>query len=358
MFISGIPGLMGLPNTLVRSVQQVSITIAAGSTSNTATITSVNTPSSVVFYGGVTGALTGTVNASTCCASIVLTNATTVTATRNTSDASNSLTVNATVIEFYSTAVKSVQTGSATMTASTSQTATITSVNTANAVVVSNGWTTDFTSNGANVYSPLLDLTNATTVTASRATGTNNLTANFTVLEFNSGILNSSTQKGTVAFGAGDVTKTATITSVTTGQAMIVWNGFNPTSLNNSSNFFPWLTLSDASTVTGTRNTSGVATNVNFSVLEFKAADIKSLTRGSITIAGSSASNTASISAVTTSKCIANFLGHTNGTAAQTNFAAGAAEVALTNSTTVTASRGTAGSASTETLGYETVEFK
>jgi hypothetical protein len=80
----------------VKSVQAGTIALS-GVTSNTATISSVNTNKSVVLYGGIT--TTDTTGTLPPLAYLTLTNATTVTATRATS--SNTTTVSYTVLEFY-----------------------------------------------------------------------------------------------------------------------------------------------------------------------------------------------------------------------------------------------------------------
>ena len=83
----------------------------------------------------------------------------------------------------FGAGVKSVQTGTILMSGVTSNTATISSVNTAKSVVLFGGWTTDNTS-GSLLFAPYLTLTNATTVTATRSTISNTTTVSYTVLEF------------------------------------------------------------------------------------------------------------------------------------------------------------------------------
>ena len=83
----------------------------------------------------------------------------------------------------FGAGVKSVQTGTILMIGVTSNTATISSVNTAKSVVLFGGWTTDNTS-GTLTFAPYLTLTNATTVTATRSNTSNTTTVSYTVLEF------------------------------------------------------------------------------------------------------------------------------------------------------------------------------
>lgn len=80
----------------IKSIQAFSITIGSSSTSNTATITSVDTTKSVIFHTGNTGGSSTEIRSAQ--ASLVLTNATTVTASR--SNTTNALTVTGAVVEF------------------------------------------------------------------------------------------------------------------------------------------------------------------------------------------------------------------------------------------------------------------
>ena len=79
---------------------------------------------------------------------------------------------------------------------------------------------------------------------------------------------------------------------------------------------------------------------------------IKSVQRGTITLPGVS-SNTATITSVDTNKSMLNFLGVTESTSLTTNNAL--VRIALTNATTVTATRST--STGTSIVSYEVIEF-
>jgi len=82
---------------------------------------------------------------------------------------------------------------------------------------------------------------------------------------------------------------------------------------------------------------------------------IKSIQRGTITISSGAVSNTATISSVTTSKTQLNFLG--SSTTADLSLYLAFTRVTLTNSTTVTATRGGAGGHDTTTVSYEVIEY-
>lgn len=84
-------------STVVKSLQRGVISIADVPTSGTATITAVNTAKSVVLFGGIVASSGSTLNAS-----LVLTDATTVTASTNKSSGSGvTATVPWQVVEFY-----------------------------------------------------------------------------------------------------------------------------------------------------------------------------------------------------------------------------------------------------------------
>lgn len=88
-------------NSAIKSIQQTSITLnasAGGSLSNTATITAVNTAKTIILPAGSTLGGAAVTDLSIVLNSLVLTNATTVTATRTTSGVA--LTINFFVVEF------------------------------------------------------------------------------------------------------------------------------------------------------------------------------------------------------------------------------------------------------------------
>jgi hypothetical protein len=163
----------------VRSVQRGSITIAGASTSNTATITSVNLTTSIVTYLGCT--LVGAENPDHAFARVTLTDATTVTATKGAgTGGADNVVLNYDVVEFVSGALKSVQRGTITCAAGTA-TATISAVNTAKSAIQLLGFST-VNSGAFNTWLPRIELTDATTVTAT-ATATD-ATVGYQVVEF------------------------------------------------------------------------------------------------------------------------------------------------------------------------------
>jgi hypothetical protein len=166
----------------IKSIQAGTITIASGATSNTGTVTAVDPNNSVLIFLG--NELSGSTDPRTAYARIELTNATTITATRNTS-AANTNACNYVLIEFRPGVIKSVQRGTITASGAVSNTATITAVNTAKAWVMLLGWTTTGATDGTTrIYFCRATLTDATTVTFRRNEATSACTGSYQVVEF------------------------------------------------------------------------------------------------------------------------------------------------------------------------------
>jgi hypothetical protein len=88
------------------------------------------------------------------------------------------------------------------------------------------------------------------------------------------------------------------------------------------------------------------------------SSPIKSIQRGTITIPANATSATATITSVNTSKTMINFLGYNHDTA-YTSYSPNIVvpRITLTNSTTVTATKGTSHFASVTIVSYEVIEF-
>ncbi len=174
-------GMVGLWNasSMIESIQYGTISIT--SLTATATITSVDASRSILidlrqsnnWNGGTQPAYTSN--------TLVFTNATTITASRN---ASGGIVATASfcVVQFAPGVVRSVQSGL--MIGNSNQTATITSVNTAKSLVLSLGLEGDSGGRDDAFYGRLT-LTNATTVTLTRGVSNGSgMQAGYLVLEF------------------------------------------------------------------------------------------------------------------------------------------------------------------------------
>ncbi len=338
---------------IVKSVQQVAVTIAAGQTSGTANITAVTMASASEHYSGHLVNQT-TYNSATDLAGVALTSSTQVTATRNTSDASNALTVYVTVIDWKPSAITSIQRGTITLTGASSNTASLT-FTLANSAVQFNGLTTTYTGNNPNNYYGTLDLTSGT-ITASRGGTTNNMTVYYCLVEFASGVLNSNTQQGVCSGTAATVN--TTISSVTLAQTMLFYGGWKYTAGSSTADSQQrHIQLTTTTNVAGVQTgSSGGTASASFCVVEFKAADITSVNRGIITIATSGTTAAATITAVNTSLTIANHLGCDPAGASTNNGSVKRLTTVLTNTTTVTNTRQNSASF-TDPGSWEAIEF-
>lgn len=170
--------------TPFKSIQPISITVA-GAASNTQTVTSVTPANSILLDAGRTSSdASGFVNGGGL-AWLTLTNATTVTATRGVNNADTAV-IKGVLLEFLPGMLKSSTQCGTIAYAGGSSTATITSVDTTKAILVSTGfgnnYNTPSSAGDSNVF-PVLTLTNATTVTSSNIGGSFTVTHGYCVAE-------------------------------------------------------------------------------------------------------------------------------------------------------------------------------
>ncbi len=334
-------------STVIQSIQQGTITIASGSNSNTATISSVTTSKTMLVWGGINTDISTQTTYGRAAVRITLTNSTTVTATRE-QNTTNNVTVNFTVVEF-SSGVNSIQYGTITCTSQASNTGTISSVG-SNAFVL---WLGASTAAGALPAGDILtgvQLTNSTTVTAF-SVGNITITTAFVVVDLDTTIV-SSIQQRSVSSSAASATDTDTISSVTTGRTWLAWGGSTSAASQATSQTYYTAALTNPTTVTFTR-IAAAATNTRahyYTAVVLDSGVVNSIQRGTIALSAAT-SNTATISSVTTAKSFANWCGEL-ATSANANTVN--ATLSLTNSTTVTSAVPSAGS---ETTSYEVVQF-
>jgi hypothetical protein len=168
--------------------------------------------------------------------------------------------------------IKSIQRGTITLTGVASNTATISSVDTANAYVAYLGHKdSDTVGNNADNW-VRLDLTNATTVTATRAGSTGNVVVSFEVVEYYPGRLRS-LQTVSITITNGNASNTATLgtTLQSTAKAVIIWagNSSSPTAVAPDSGWGK-LVLTNTTTVTLERTGTAGTMIANGTVVEFK----------------------------------------------------------------------------------------
>ena len=318
-----------------------------GVTSNTATIATVDTTRSVIMWGGSISSNAGG-NMAQSLIRTVLTNSTTITATKGVSTSNN--TVYGTVVEFDASVITSLEQSSATIASgATSGTATITTVSdTTKAVVFYHGHELGDAGTGINVPDAFcaIDLTNSTTVTAVRNTGTANrsITVSFTVIEFDASFI-SSVEKRSVTLTSSNTSDTDTISSVTTTDSFLVWNGFT-SSQNTGANSYYHIGLTNSTTVTLTRGGTSPATRtIKYTVVQLQSGVLDSNESGVTSVASDTSNTTTLATTVDTSRSFLNYQGVMSPSSLQSQAFHG--EV-LTNSTTVTVNRNTAGTSTSD----------
>lgn len=145
---------------------------------------------------------------------------------------------------FQRSLIKSVQRGTIALTAVASNTATITAVDPNNSVLTYLGGTFDAAAPAEDQAFARLAFTNATTITASRTTATNNVVVSFEVIEYWPGVIKS-VQRGLVSVG------TATITAVNTAKSNLTSLGFT-NDINGDLRCLPMIVLTNGTTITKT----------------------------------------------------------------------------------------------------------
>ena len=174
-------------------------------------------------------------------------------------------------------ASKSVQYGTITLTNTTSNTATINSVNTSNSILLYLGITND-DGNESPPYEENLvriDLTNSTTITAYVNTNSDNtLVVNFCVLEFDTDIVKSN-QKGTITldYSGSELSDTVTVSSVNTNKSFLSWLGCTTDISNHGENSpssnLGRITLTNSTTITANRGYYYADLIIGYQLIEF-----------------------------------------------------------------------------------------
>jgi hypothetical protein len=119
-----------------------------------------------------------------------------------------------------------------------------------------------------------------------------------------------SIQRGTVSF-ANVSSGTATIAAVDTANSIVTFGGSGNTNSASAWSYeLPFVELTNATTVTATRNATTEAATMysTYEVIEFLPGVIKSLQRGLLTVNGAG-TNTATVTAVQTAKASLTLLG-------------------------------------------------
>lgn len=172
---------------------------------------------------------------------------------------------------------------------------------------------------------------------------------------------------GTITIADNATTATAAVVVSNLANCELTWGGYRSNvatgwSSFNTSQLLLSVELTNATTVTakkvGTFGPAAESYFVVYTLIEYVPGVIKSSGRGTITIAISTTSNTATPSpAVNTAKTKVYTTGmRTTGTAAE-QVGALVADLVLTNSTTITSTRGVGSATCTTSVDYHYIEF-
>ena len=349
--------------SIIQSIQQVSITVASGTLSNTATITGVDTANTILVWGGTTGSDILSREEGDWC-SAKLTNGTTVTVARLAA-AAVTVTVNVTVLEFAANVIDSIQTGSVAVSGGIkTQSAVITSVVTTDSLCHFQGQTFSVTSATPGPFDAQarIVLADATTVTATRAaTSTSNLNAHYVVARFKPGVLNSSTQQIDFATSA-EASCVTNISSVDLNKSVFFWGNFSSSA--TLTNAHPRVALASSTKLTVNKNDTAAATRIAGTVVEFKSTNINSIQRGTVafvsagTVASAQASAVATITSASLAKSAAFYTGSViNPNTIATAFGQSFSTISLSSPTELKAETDNKIRATTHTHGYQVVHF-
>ncbi len=340
--------------SIIENIQEFSITITAGNLSNTATLTAFNTSRSVQLHSGeVTNAASAALN-SRVRTRLTITNGTTITATRTNSN--DDVTVYGVLWELKAAACVSAQTGNIALGSGvTSNTATVSSVSTSNAFLVWAGCDTTSTGNTMTRVLTSIELTNATTITATRNNGTsstNNIS--YALLELTPGIIKS-IQKIAATQATSGTTLDATISAVTTANTVVFWNGMTTalgTGDSESSAYYQQ--LQSTTNVRFTRTGTSTTTRTLYAtVVEFNTGYVKTKEAAAPAFTASDTQIDTGGATVVASKTLISFGGRAPGSLLAPD--SGTCAIYSTSTSNTRARRNTA--SGTLTGAYERLEF-
>ena len=215
--------------------------------------------------------------------------------------------------------------------ASTTGTATISSVTEANTVLILNGSGSEDSNDPRGAFARIT-LTNATTITATRGIASGSpCVVRVCVIEFAAGVITSK-QSGTATFST--ITATATLgTAVNRTYACVIPQGFTASGTPDTYGWVPALSLTAASTVTFYYPGNPASLTMGYTVIEFDAANIQSIQNINDSGSETTTSKSITISSVTTANTLVIPGGCANNGAG--NWSDGGHVMSLTGSTTL-----------------------
>lgn len=346
---------------VVTSVQRFSVSLGAGDLSGTAPISSVGSDilSSIEHYHGQVSSITGDGSDSYC--SVRLTNPTTATVTRATT---GQATVVYGEITTYGSGIlnSSVQrlTVSVVGNAVLTNTGSISTVDTTLAVAEHTGMTGTVNSGVeynylTSCYFSSLSGNNSAEITAERgaeSSSTAEVVTYVTVYEFASGVAD--VQQISATISAGTSATSSAFTAVTLARSHLAWGGHHTTTSGDPACFMGgYLSSTTQMTVESEESMTGT---LHAAVVQWASGYLDGVDRGTITLAQADTSNTFTFGAVTAARTSVNWCGWwTGGDEPDEAYPA----LTYTNTTTATATRGSTGSLSSDTLDLpvEVIEY-
>lgn len=270
--------------SIIKSIHPFEITIATSATSGTQTIPSVDTTRTAIFFGGFTTSNTTSTHRESL-ARAELTNATTITAYRDTASATHTVVVRGMAVEFEEWAVDKVQNDTVVIGSNVlTGTKTIANSNTGRTALVYLGHTYSSTSTSIQAAMGRFAQTDATTITATRGTANSGVvTMGFSAIEFAQGIVKQIQQR-IVTFANSQQNNTDAISPVNLKNTFLLYNGVSSTS--SAVNVYLYaLDLESTTQVTLRRlSSSSSSRTVSYLVIELEAGFIAKMQRKVTTI--------------------------------------------------------------------------
>lgn len=243
------------------STQQFDIQIAINALTNTTTLNpSVDITKAIIFPQGINStAVTSFGHASS---ASLLTNSTTVTATRGLTSGTFTSDCFGMVALFNNNLIDTSLTQYGTINVSTlsaTGTATISTVDLTRSIIINLGTSSNAVSNAATGNDTVLSFTNSTTVTATRGVASATILAiNFVVIQFKANILKQAVQYVSVTSTDTSTTATVTITAVNTANSIRMYAGSSDLVTVTMYDSQVTMELTNSTTVTFTRTGTDV----------------------------------------------------------------------------------------------------
>ena len=351
----------GVATSIVVSAQEVEITVGAGQTSNTATLTTTIIPENAIVIQNCARSTSNVDDPDHIWFTPVITDGDTITVKRGAANAE--YTVYCTVWEFTAASIQSVQHGEiafAEVDNLLTDTDTLaTTVDTDNAICISRGhWSTESGSSQIPATTCTVGLTDGDTATAIRSRTSADTNAAYTILEFVPGILDSVEQvditiNSSFDQGSPPFTNTATIGSIDESKTLLFMGGQRGKGSSSGAHYHQAnAALTNGTTITATiLAQSGGTTegSISCTAAEFADGIIASVQRDVTAFAESDTTKNVTISAVVSAKSGVNWLGsaYNNNTNARIQPEYNFTTLKLTSTTNLALQRGLVGPSGT-----------